>query len=153
MTEALRILRNGRTGEGVKVKWQTWSWDASSNGSSRFTEVKFCACVCVCVCEHMCVCKGDIGVSNWCLLCGLERRRSGGLLCLWNDWPLDQVGESVFFLFRGICVEMENVCLWDEIWVQNPALWFTSWVTWSGGTASLASSFPMVGAAMTPTGW
>ena len=23
MTEALRVLRNGRTAEGVKVKWQT----------------------------------------------------------------------------------------------------------------------------------
>ena len=60
----------------------------------------------------MCVCvwKGDIGGSNWCLLCGLERRRSGGLPYLWNDWPRDQVGESVFFGFRGIHVEMENVC-------------------------------------------
>lgn len=99
--QALRILRNSRTGEGVKVQWQTCSWDASSSGSSRLTEIKFCACVCVW--------KGDIGGSNWCLFCGLERR-SRGLPCLWNDWLLDQVGESVFFGFRGIHVEIENVC-------------------------------------------
>ena len=59
----------------------------------------------------VCVCKKETDWRGWLMpsLC-MERRRSGGPLHLWSDWPLDQVGESVFSGIREMCGEMERAC-------------------------------------------